>query len=50
MSAEELRPDRTPLGDRAIAAAYLTTVGVAMIGWLYLIGRAALAAASSLLG
>lgn len=42
MTTEDFSVGRTPIADRAFAAAYLTTVGAAMIGWLYVIGRAAL--------
>lgn len=46
IDAEKFAGNKTPLRERAFAAAYLTTVGVAMIGWLYVITRAALAAIS----
>lgn len=46
MTAGEFRIDRTPIADRVFAATYLTTVGVATIGWLYVISRAALAGIS----
>lgn len=42
-TAGEFSIDRTPIADRAFAAAYLTTVGAATIGWLYVVSRAALA-------
>lgn len=46
MTAGEFSIDRTPIADRVFAAAYFTTVGAAMIGWLYVISRAALAGIS----
>ncbi|WP_342733590.1 hypothetical protein [Bradyrhizobium sp. B117] len=44
MTTEDFGIDKIPVGDRAFAVAYLTMVGVAMIGWLYVITRAGLAA------
>lgn len=38
--------DKTPIGERAFAGAYLTAVGVAMACWLYVITRATLAVVS----
>lgn len=46
MTTEDFSVNKTPIGDRAFAAAFLTAVGVAMIGWLYVITRAGLAAIS----
>ncbi|WFU70942.1 hypothetical protein [Bradyrhizobium sp. CB2312] len=46
LTTEDFGVNKTPSADRAFAAAYLTTVGVAMIGWLYVITRAGLAAMS----
>ncbi|SFV17214.1 hypothetical protein [Bradyrhizobium arachidis] len=46
MAAEDFGLNKNPIGDRAFAAAYLTTIAVAMIGWLYVITRAGLAAIS----
>lgn len=46
-TTEKFSLNRTPpTSDRGFAAVYLTTVGVAMIGWLYVISRAALAVIS----
>lgn len=42
--------NKTTLRDRAFAAAYATAVGVATVGWLYTIVRAALKFAGWLLG
>jgi len=38
--------EKTPIRERAFAGAYLTIVGVAMIGWLYVITRATLGVVS----
>ncbi|MBW7974961.1 hypothetical protein [Bradyrhizobium sp. BR 10289] len=38
--------EKTPLRERAFAGAYLTTVGVAMIGWLYVLSRTTLGVVS----
>lgn len=46
ITTEEFGVDKAPIGDRAIAAAYLTTVGVVMIGWLYVVARTGLAVIS----
>lgn len=46
ITTEESGVDKARIGDRAIAAAYLTTVGVVMIGWLYVIARTGLAVIS----
>lgn len=46
-TTEKSSVNRTPpISDGVFAVAYLTTVGVAMIGWLYVLSRAALAAIS----
>jgi hypothetical protein len=50
MLTEEHDVARAPYGDRAVAFAYLTLVGVAMAGWLYGIIRVALAAVRWLFG
>jgi hypothetical protein len=42
----ELGVEKTPIRERAFAGAYLTIVGVAMIGWLYVITRATLGVVS----
>lgn len=46
IDAEKFGGDKTPIGERAFAGAYLTAVGVAMVCWLYVISRAALAVVS----
>ncbi|MCK1395931.1 hypothetical protein [Bradyrhizobium sp. 1] len=42
----EIGVEKTPIRERAFAGAYLTIVGVAMIGWLYVITRATLGVVS----
>jgi hypothetical protein len=42
----ELGAEKTPILERAFAGVYLTIVGVAMIGWLYVITRATLGVVS----
>lgn len=46
IDAEKFGGDKTPIRERAFAGVYLTTVGVAMACWLYVITRAALAVVS----
>ncbi|WP_342730217.1 hypothetical protein [Bradyrhizobium sp. B117] len=46
IDAEKFAGSKTPMRERAFAGAYLTAVDVAMICWLYVITRAALAAIS----
>jgi hypothetical protein len=46
VDAEKFAGNKTPIRERAFAGAYLAAVGVAMICWLYVITRAALAAIS----
>ncbi|MBW7971585.1 hypothetical protein [Bradyrhizobium sp. BR 10289] len=50
MVAEQRDVAKAPLGERAVAFAYLTLVGIAMAGWLYGIVRAALAAMRWIVG
>ncbi len=46
VAIEELGVGKPPAGERTVAIAYLTAVGVAMASWLYAIMRAVLAAVS----
>lgn len=41
MTINEVSVQKTPISDRAIAVAYLTTVSAAMIGWLYVLAQSA---------
>jgi len=50
MVTEQHDVAKVPFGERAVAFAYLTLVGIAMAGWLYGIIRAALAAVRWVVG
>lgn len=43
-------PQKVPVIDRAIAVTYLTTVSIAMIGWLYMLARAVVTLGRWMLG